>query len=182
MMTCRTTTTTIPQPTASTSSRPADSPSPSIPADEDEDSIMRDALARVERVKAWKAEGEGVEGRGGLKQNTDVAEQRRLLAEAATARSQRGTSPSEMSVSPWRLVVEIRKEKGKGREKVQEQPVGGDPDDGDDDDDDDEREPCERCKAKKIPCLQQAGKRNSVICAVLLLGPAIDGETRRQFR
>ncbi|GAW10456.1 hypothetical protein LENED_012720 [Lentinula edodes] len=47
-------------------------------------------------------------------------------------------------------------------------PVGEDPDDGDDgdedDDDDEDRDPCERCKAKKIPCLKQAGKRSSVIC------------------
>ncbi|GAW07876.1 hypothetical protein LENED_009897 [Lentinula edodes] len=65
-----------------------------------------------------------------------------------------------MPVSPRRPVVEVRREKGKGRAKVPAQPVGGDPDDGDDDE---EKEPCERCKAKKIPCLQQAGKQSSVI-------------------
>ncbi|KAJ3911255.1 hypothetical protein F5877DRAFT_86240 [Lentinula edodes] len=70
-----------------------------------------------------------------------------------------------MSVSPWRPVVEIRREKGKGRAGILARPVGGDPDDSDnDDDDEEEREPCGRCKAKKIPCLQQAGKRSSVIC------------------
>ncbi|KAJ3884407.1 hypothetical protein GG344DRAFT_84071 [Lentinula edodes] len=73
-----------------------------------------------------------------------------------------------MSVSLRRPVVEIRREKGKGRARIPARPVGGDPDDGDDSDDDDddkeEREPCERCKAKKIPCLQQASKRSSVIC------------------
>ncbi|KAJ3897524.1 hypothetical protein F5879DRAFT_995905 [Lentinula edodes] len=75
------------------------------------------------------------------------------------------------SASPRRPIVEIRKEKGKGREGIPARPVGGDPDNGDDgdnddddDDDEEEREPCERCKAKKIPCLQQAGKRSSVIC------------------
>ncbi|KAJ3898643.1 hypothetical protein F5879DRAFT_926893, partial [Lentinula edodes] len=94
-------------------------------------------------------------------QEEEVAERRRLLANAAAARSQRGTSPSEMSVSPRWPVVEIRREKGKGRAKVPAQPVGGDPNDGNDDK---EKEPCERCKAKKIPCLQQAGKRSSVIC------------------
>ncbi|KAJ3858151.1 hypothetical protein EV359DRAFT_88177 [Lentinula novae-zelandiae] len=112
-------------------------------------------------------------------QDAEVAEQRRLLAEAATARSQRGTSPSEMSVSPRRPVVEIRREKGKRREEVPAQPVGGDPDDGDDgdnDDDEEEREPCERCKAKKIPCLQQAGKRSSVICK-----PCHDSKVRCSF-
>ncbi|KAJ3912422.1 hypothetical protein F5877DRAFT_84829 [Lentinula edodes] len=193
MSTSRTTTTTTTQPTASTSSHPTDPPSPGVPADEDEDSIMRDTLARVERMKVRKAEEETAarsaeeerkkkeaaarasaarrkavqEARDratrAQQQNVEVVERRRLLVEAATARSQWGTLPSEMSVSPWRPVVEIRREKGKGREKVPVQPVGGDLDNGDDDNDE-EREPCERCKAKKIPCLQQAGKRSSVIC------------------
>ncbi|KAJ3805794.1 hypothetical protein F5876DRAFT_81387 [Lentinula aff. lateritia] len=60
-----------------------------------------------------------------------------------------------------------------------ETPVGGDPDDGDDgdnDNDEEEREPCERCKAKKIPCLQQASKRSSVICK-----PCHDSEVRCSF-
>ncbi|KAJ3861313.1 hypothetical protein EV359DRAFT_84460 [Lentinula novae-zelandiae] len=189
MTTSHTTTSTINNPTASTSSRPADHPSPGAPMDDDEDSIIRDALVRVERVKAWKVEEaaakraveeeqrkkEAAAWAGAARkkvaqeardqatrarqQETEVEERRRLLAEAATARSQWGTLPSEMSVSPRRPVVAIRREKGKGREKVQVQPVGGDPDD-----DNDDKEPCERCKAKKIPCLQQAGKRSSVIC------------------
>ncbi|KAJ3871135.1 hypothetical protein F5051DRAFT_446575 [Lentinula edodes] len=53
MSTSRTTTTI--QPSASTSSRPADPPSPGAPIYEDEDKILREALARVERVKARKA-------------------------------------------------------------------------------------------------------------------------------
>ncbi|KAJ3902106.1 hypothetical protein F5879DRAFT_991305 [Lentinula edodes] len=53
MTTSRTTTTT--QPTASSSSRPANPPRPGTPIDEDEDEILREALARVERVKARKA-------------------------------------------------------------------------------------------------------------------------------
>ncbi|KAJ3858510.1 hypothetical protein EV359DRAFT_87629 [Lentinula novae-zelandiae] len=210
MSTSRTTTTTIAQPTASTSYCPANPPSPGIPADEDEDSIMRDALARVKRVKARKVEEaqRRVEEEAAARraeeerkkkeataqasaarkkaaqeardratraqqQNAEVVERRHRLAEAATARSQRGTSPSEMSVSPWRPVVEIRRE----REVLGA--VGGDPDDGDDsddNDDDEEREPCERCKAKKIPCLQQAGKRSSVICK-----PCHDSKVRCSF-
>ncbi|KAJ3897555.1 hypothetical protein F5879DRAFT_995867 [Lentinula edodes] len=83
------------------------------------------------------------------------------MAEAATTRSRRGSSPGGSSV-----VVEIRKEQGKGKAKAQ--PVGGDPDDGgdgeDDDDDEEDRAPCERCRSKKIPCQMQAGKRSSVIC------------------
>ncbi|KAJ3897927.1 hypothetical protein F5879DRAFT_995373 [Lentinula edodes] len=212
MSTSRTTTTTTTQPTASTSSRPTDPPSPGVPADEDEDSIMRDTLARVERMKVRKAEEarrraeEETAARSAeeerkkkeaaarasaarrkavqeardratraQQQNAEVVERRRLLVEAATARSQWGTLPSEMSVSPWRPVVEIRREKGKGREKVPVQPVGGDLDNGNDDDDE-EREPCERCKAKKIPCLQQAGKRSSVICK-----PRHDSKVRCSF-
>ncbi|KAJ3847605.1 hypothetical protein EV368DRAFT_87549 [Lentinula lateritia] len=46
---------TIPNP-ASTSSRPADPPSPGASLDDDEDLIMREALAKVERVKARKVE------------------------------------------------------------------------------------------------------------------------------
>ncbi|KAJ3870534.1 hypothetical protein F5051DRAFT_447538, partial [Lentinula edodes] len=79
----------------------------------------------------------------------------------ATARSQRGTSPSEVSVSPRRPVVEISK-KSKGKGKAKAQPVDEDPDDGDDDVD--EKEPCERCRTKKISCQMQAGKRSSIIC------------------
>ncbi|KAJ3924430.1 MAG: hypothetical protein NXY57DRAFT_1088206, partial [Lentinula lateritia] len=189
MSTSRTTTTTIPPPRASVSSRPAEPPSPDIPVDEDKDSIMRDALARVERMKARKAEeaacrrAEEEEERRRVareqaareareraiqareraiqarRQEEEVAERRRLMAEAATIRSQRETSPSERSASPRRPV-------GKGKAKAQ--PVGGDPDDGDDGDDDDDdeedRAPCERCKTKKLPCQMQAGKRSSIIC------------------
>ncbi|KAJ3911484.1 hypothetical protein F5877DRAFT_85907 [Lentinula edodes] len=199
MTTSHTTTTT--QPTASTSSHPTDPPRPGTPIDEDEDKILREALARVEKVKARKAAeaakkkaAEEVAARKAeevrrkkevtarastarrkaaqeardrasqaQQQNVEVVERQRLLAEAATARSQRGTSPSEMLVSPRRPMVEIRREKGKGREEVLAQPVGEDLDDGNDGDEE-EREPCERCKAKKIPCLKQAGKRSSVIC------------------
>ncbi|KAJ3884022.1 hypothetical protein GG344DRAFT_84706 [Lentinula edodes] len=93
----------------------------------------------------------------------ELEERRRRMAEAATARSRRGSSPGGSSVSPRRPVVEIRKDKGKGKGKAQ--PVGGDPDDGGDgDDDDDDRTPCERCRSKKISCQMQAGKRSSVIC------------------
>ncbi|KAJ3914747.1 hypothetical protein F5877DRAFT_82497 [Lentinula edodes] len=70
-------------------------------------------------------------------QNAEVIEQQRLLAEATTARSQRGTLPSEMLVFPRRPVVEIRREKGKWREKVQAQIIDGDPDNGNDGDNND---------------------------------------------
>ncbi|KAJ3858788.1 hypothetical protein EV359DRAFT_68724 [Lentinula novae-zelandiae] len=53
----------------------------------------------------------------------ELEERRRTLAEAATAHSQRGSSPGETLVSPRRPVVEIRREKGKGKAKVW--PVGG---------------------------------------------------------
>ncbi|KAJ3911666.1 hypothetical protein F5877DRAFT_85672 [Lentinula edodes] len=207
MSTSRTTTTST-QPTASSSSRPADPPRPGTPINEDEDEILREALARVERVKARKAaeaaKKKAAEEAAARKaeeerrkkeiaakrkaaqeaqdrasraqqQDAELVERRRLLAAAATARSQRGTSPSEMSVSPRRPVVEIRREKGQGRARIPARPLGGDPDDGDDDDEE-EREPCERCKAKKIPCLQQAGKRSSVICK-----PCHDSKVRCSF-
>ncbi|KAJ3858206.1 hypothetical protein EV359DRAFT_88090 [Lentinula novae-zelandiae] len=87
------------------------------------------------------------------------------MAEAATARSRRGSSFGEGSGSPRRPVVEVRKERGKG--KARAQPVDEDPDDsgdGDDDDDKDKQAPCEWCRSKKIPCQMQAGKRSSIIC------------------
>ncbi|KAJ3913156.1 hypothetical protein F5877DRAFT_84063 [Lentinula edodes] len=83
-------------------------------------------------------------------QGEDVVERRRLLAEAVTARSQQGTSPSKVSVSPQRLIVDISKSKGKG--KARAKPVDGDPDCGNNDDEN--KEPCKQCKVKKPPCLQ----------------------------
>ncbi|KAJ3870556.1 hypothetical protein F5051DRAFT_447509 [Lentinula edodes] len=158
--------------------------------DKDEDDIIRKAHARVERVRARKAaeaakkkaEEEAAraaaekkrkaqeareQARQARRQEEEVAERRRLLAAAVTARSQRGTSPSEVSVSSRRPVVEIQRTKSKGKGKARAEPVGGDPDDGDDGDDDDDdnnKEPCERCRVKKISCQMQAGKRSSVIC------------------
>ncbi|KAJ3872093.1 hypothetical protein F5051DRAFT_445528 [Lentinula edodes] len=159
MSTSRTTTTTIPQPRASTSARPADPPMPDVPADEDEDSIMREALARVERVKARKAEV--------ARRRAEEEEAARKAAEEGSGRpTPSGTrcSRSGHSGAGGRGRVEVTKMKSKGKGKASAQPVGGDPNDGDDDDNDEDREPCERCKVKKIPCLEQAGKRSSVIC------------------
>ncbi|KAJ3924247.1 MAG: hypothetical protein NXY57DRAFT_1045090 [Lentinula lateritia] len=199
MSTSRTITTTISQPRASTSSRPADPPSTNVPTNKDEDSIVRDALARVERVKAWKAEeawkkaAEEAERQKRVaaarrqaaqdardrairaqEQENKVIEQRRRLVEAVTTRSRRDTFTGETSVSLRRPIVEIARVKSKGKGKASAQvrlsflsmnfltnlflPVG----DGPDDDDDEDREPCEQCKVK-IPCLEQAGKRSSVI-------------------
>ncbi|KAJ3897052.1 hypothetical protein F5879DRAFT_996711, partial [Lentinula edodes] len=199
MSASRTTTTTVSSTAGPSRPRPAPPPPIDLTApdeegleDEDEEEIIRRAQARVERVRARKAaaaakkaaeekaaraaaarERAAQEAREranrARQQEAEVLERRRLLAEAATARSQRGTSPSEMSASPRRPVVEIRRKltnKGKGKAKAQ--PVGGDPDDGDDgdddDDDEDDRAPCERCKNKKLPCQMQAGKRSSIIC------------------
>ncbi|KAJ3911531.1 hypothetical protein F5877DRAFT_85836 [Lentinula edodes] len=162
MTTSHTTTTT--QPTASTSSCPADPPRPGTSIDEDEDEILREALARVERVKAQKAAEEAEEGgrcsgerskkeggAGGARsgQSGSTTECGGRGAARATSRGHHGKKSSE---------GERKRKRGSSRA------VGGDPDDGDDDNDEEEREPCERCKAKKIPCLQQAGKWSSVIC------------------
>ncbi|KAJ3897043.1 hypothetical protein F5879DRAFT_996724, partial [Lentinula edodes] len=120
--------------------------------------------ARAAAERERKAQEAREQARRAQQQQEEVTERRRLLAAAATARSQRGTSPSEVSVSPRRPVVEITK-KSKGKGKAKAQPVDEDPDDGDDgDDDDDEKEPCERCRTKKISCQMQAGKRSSIIC------------------
>ncbi|KAJ3858555.1 hypothetical protein EV359DRAFT_87559 [Lentinula novae-zelandiae] len=158
MTTSRTTTTTVPPP-ASTSSRPADPPSPGASLDDDEDLIMREALARVERVKARKAEE-------AARKKAEEEAAKKAAEEAATARSRWGSSPEETSGSPRRPVVEIRRIRSKGKEKAQEEAAGGDPDNSRDenDDDEDDRTPCERCRAKKISCQMQAGKRSSIIC------------------
>ncbi|KAJ3853634.1 hypothetical protein EV368DRAFT_81394 [Lentinula lateritia] len=128
-----------------------------VDEDDDEDEIMRKALAKVQRVKEKKAE-EATRRRA--EEEEEVTEWRRLIAEAATVRSQRETSPRRPVVEIWRAA------KGKGKAKAQL--VGGDPNDGDDSDDDDDDEedqaPCERGKTKKLPCQMQAGKRSSIIC------------------
>ncbi|KAJ3859496.1 hypothetical protein EV359DRAFT_68103, partial [Lentinula novae-zelandiae] len=49
----------------------------------------------------------------------------------------------------------------KGKAPQRAEVSGGDLDDSDEEDN--EKEPCKQCKAKKIPCLQQAGKRSSII-------------------
>ncbi|KAJ3911310.1 hypothetical protein F5877DRAFT_86161 [Lentinula edodes] len=166
-------------------SRPLNPP-PADPVDdddealeEDDDEAIRQAEETVRRMKARKAaaaarrkaeEEAAKKAAEEAQRKKEVAareleERRRVMAEAAAARSRRGSSPGGSSISPRRPVVEVRKDKGKGKAKAQ--PVGGDPDDGDDgddDDDDDDRTPCERCRSKRIPCLQQAGKRSSTTC------------------
>ncbi|KAJ3870450.1 hypothetical protein F5051DRAFT_447685 [Lentinula edodes] len=184
MSTSRTTTTT--HNTAGPSqSRPAVPPPPATPVGQenedlgdDEDEILRRAHERVRRIREQKAaaaakkkaDEEAAKKVAEEAQKKKVAaareleERRRLMAEAATAQSQRGMSPSEMSASPRRPVVELRRAaRSKGKGKAPAQPVGGEPDDGDNGDEDD-RAPCEQCKSKKLPCQMQAGKRSSIIC------------------
>ncbi|KAJ3803660.1 hypothetical protein F5876DRAFT_84775 [Lentinula aff. lateritia] len=145
--------------------------------EEDEDEIIRRAQEKVCRMKERKAaaaaaaqqKAEEEAARKAVEEERAQAvareERRKRLAEAATARSRRGSSLGEGSRSPRRPVVEIRKEKGKG--KARAPPMDEDPDDGgdgDDDDDEDDRAPCERCRTKKLSCQMQAGKRSSIIC------------------
>ncbi|KAJ3858829.1 hypothetical protein EV359DRAFT_87146 [Lentinula novae-zelandiae] len=72
------------------------------------------------------------------------------------------SSSAEPSGALTEVEVEIphvvKKKKAPQRNKAS----GGDPDDGNEDDK--ERAPCERCFNKKIPCLEQVGKRSTVIC------------------
>ncbi|GAW01502.1 hypothetical protein LENED_003102 [Lentinula edodes] len=174
MSTSRTTTTT--NTTAGPlRSRPAVPPPPANPVGQenedlgdDKDKILRRAHERVRQIREQKAAAAAKKKakeeaakkaaedarRKKMAAARELEERRRLMAEAATTRSQRGTSPSEMSVSPQRPVVELRRVvKGKGKAKAQ--PVGGDPDDGDDGDDDDDdkedRAPCERWQASGAP-------------------------------
>ncbi|KAJ3872675.1 hypothetical protein F5051DRAFT_444973 [Lentinula edodes] len=182
MSTSQTTTTT--QPAASTSSRPANPPSPGAPIDEDEDEIIREALARVERVKARKAaevaKKKAAEEAAARKVAEEAEKKERAAAQVAAARRQAAQDARDRAI--WAReqedgIVErrVRQSEVKGGtprgmflRKAKAQPVGEDPDDGDDgddgDDDNEDQEPCEQCRSKKIPCLQQAGKRSSVIC------------------
>ncbi|KAJ3897431.1 hypothetical protein F5879DRAFT_983005, partial [Lentinula edodes] len=150
--------------------------------EEDEAEVLRKAQEKVRRMKERKAAAaaaaaakQKAEEEAAKKVAEEAREQaaareerKRRMAAAATARSRRGSSPEETSGSPRRPVVEIRREKSKGKGKSKAQPVDEDPDDGgdggDDDDEEDERTPCERCRNKKIPCQMQAGKRSSIIC------------------
>ncbi|KAJ3858929.1 hypothetical protein EV359DRAFT_87022 [Lentinula novae-zelandiae] len=96
----------------------------------------------------------------------EAAEKRRRIA--AAARSHQGPAPGDASTSCRQVEVEIpwMIKKGTGTQSMEARdPNDGDNgSDGEDDDDDKEWTPCERCQSKKIPCLQQEGKRNTVIC------------------
>ncbi|KAJ3885143.1 hypothetical protein GG344DRAFT_83057 [Lentinula edodes] len=118
--------------------------------DEDEEEVIRKAEEKVRRMKERKAaaaaaakqKAEEEAARKAVEEEWAQAaareERRKRMAEAATARSRRGTSPEETSGSPRRPVVEIQREKGKGKGKAKIQPVDEDPDDGRDGGDDDD--------------------------------------------
>ncbi|KAJ3911386.1 hypothetical protein F5877DRAFT_86032 [Lentinula edodes] len=95
-------TTTITQPSASTSTRPADPPSPGAPIDEDEDEILREALARVERVKARKAaeaaKKKAAEEAAARKAAEEAEKKKRAAAQAAAARRQAAQGARDRAV------------------------------------------------------------------------------------
>ncbi|KAJ3860913.1 hypothetical protein EV359DRAFT_84840 [Lentinula novae-zelandiae] len=119
------------------------------------------AKKKVEEEAARRAAAEE-------QQQQEAAEKRRRLAAAAAAQSRRGPPSSEATTSAHQVEVKVPHLVKKGKAPTRNEVSGGDPDNGDDGEDDDdkdeEKEPCEQCKAKKIPCLQQAGKRSSIIC------------------
>ncbi|KAJ3884511.1 hypothetical protein GG344DRAFT_83916 [Lentinula edodes] len=123
--------------------------------DEDDDEAIRRAEEKVCRMKARKAAA-------AAKKKAEEEAARKAAKEEGSSSAGVGGAPEEGSS----MVVEIRKDKGKGKAKAQS--VMGDPDDGgnggEDDDDDDDRAPCDRCRNKKISCQMQAGKRSSIIC------------------
>ncbi|KAJ3849745.1 hypothetical protein EV368DRAFT_85224 [Lentinula lateritia] len=125
-----TTTTTTTSPCAGPLTSRLVPPSLSDPADfeEDEqednvDEIMRRAREKVRRMKEKKAAE-------AAKRKAEEEMARKAAEEACQQRSRRGTSPREGLESPHRPVVEIRRSKGKGKEKAQEEAAGGNPDDG----------------------------------------------------
>ncbi|KAJ3898259.1 hypothetical protein F5879DRAFT_994988 [Lentinula edodes] len=161
MSASRTTTTTISSTAGPLRSRPLPPPPPPSDSaaqeeddleDEDEDDIIRKAQARVERVRARKA-AEAARKKAEEEAARVAAEKKRKAQEWAKWAQQQ-----EEEVRP---MVEIRRTKSKGKGKARAEPVGGDPDDGDEGDDD--KEPCERCRVKKISCQPASGKRSSVI-------------------
>ncbi|KAJ3803805.1 hypothetical protein F5876DRAFT_84389 [Lentinula aff. lateritia] len=129
---------------------------------------------RLQRLKEKrKAEEEAKrkveEGAARRREEEAAEERRRIAASAAAARGRQGPALGEASTSRRQVEVEIPRvvRKGSGKQSVE----AGDPDDGndgsddgDDEDDEDEKAPCERWHLKKIPCLQQEGKRQMVIC------------------
>ncbi|KAJ3846468.1 hypothetical protein EV368DRAFT_88983 [Lentinula lateritia] len=159
-MTSRTTTSTINQPSASTSSRPTDPPSPGATIDNEEDVIMREALAKVERVKARKAaeaaKKKAAEEAAAMKAAEEAerkknAAARRQAAQDARDRAIRAQEQEDKVIERRLQQPEVKGEPplSKRKGKARAQPIGEDPDDGDNDDDDEDREPCERCVTKR---------------------------------
>ncbi|KAJ3803596.1 hypothetical protein F5876DRAFT_84931 [Lentinula aff. lateritia] len=144
-------------------SRPLNPP-PADPVDdddealeEDDDEAIRQAEEKVRRMKARKAAAAA----------RKKAEEEAAKKAAEEAQRKKEAAARELE-EPRRVMAEAGVFARRGKGKAKAQPVGGDPDDGDDgdddDDDEDERTPCERCRSKRIPCLQQAGKWSSTTC------------------
>ncbi|KAJ3884114.1 hypothetical protein GG344DRAFT_84549 [Lentinula edodes] len=172
MSTSRTTTATTNPSTAGPSrSRPVPPPPIDLTAheeedledeDEDEDEIIRRAQARVERMRARKA-AEAAK-KAAEEKAARAAAAREKAAKEARERARRAQQQEEEETvgrggDSSKSEGDLPK-RGKGKAKAQ--PVDEDPDDGEDDDD--EKEPCERCRTKKISCQMKAGKRSSIIC------------------
>ncbi|KAJ3858631.1 hypothetical protein EV359DRAFT_87435 [Lentinula novae-zelandiae] len=131
---------------------PAD---PSVHEEESLEDILRRAQERVQKVRARKA-AEAARKAAEEKAARAAAAREKAVQEARERALRARQQEEEIYGS-----MEIRREKGKGKGKAKAQPVDEDPDD---DDNEDDRAPCERCRAKKISCQMQAGKRSSIIC------------------
>ncbi|KAJ3846216.1 hypothetical protein EV368DRAFT_89374 [Lentinula lateritia] len=119
-----------------------------------EEEVARRAAEEREREEAaaWAASTR--------RKEEEAAEMRKVATVAVTSRNRTGPSPSEVSTSTRRVEVEIPHMINKGRGKQRAEVTNGDPDHKENE----EKAPCERCRVKKIPCLEQAGKRSTVIC------------------
>ncbi|KAJ3897906.1 hypothetical protein F5879DRAFT_995403 [Lentinula edodes] len=100
--------------------------------------------------------------------NRRLREQKKAEEEAARcAAAEERQQQDEATTSTRRVEVEVPRLVKKGKALPRNEVSRGDPDDSkdgkDSDEDDEEKEPCEQCQAKRIPCLQQAGKRSSII-------------------
>ncbi|KAJ3912246.1 hypothetical protein F5877DRAFT_85019 [Lentinula edodes] len=150
-------------------------PAPANPAnhEDDEEEILRQAQEWVRRVRARKAAEAAKrkaeeEAARAAEVRKKAAQERALRAQqqeeeavgpAVIARSQRGTSPSEVSIFPRRPVVEIPK--GKGKAKAQ--PVGEDPNDGSNGDNDNGRAGTLRAVQEQENPLSDAGWQEDLL-------------------
>ncbi|KAJ3846288.1 hypothetical protein EV368DRAFT_89272 [Lentinula lateritia] len=153
--------------TGGTNNPPMTPPRPSTPSPSDEERELELQLEWTREKNRKLREQKKAEEEARKKVEEEAV--RRTAVEERQQQEAAEKRRSEATTSARRVEVEVPCLVKKGKAPPRNEVNGGDPDDGDDsedgNEDDEEKEPCEQCKAKKIPCLQQAGKRSSIISA-----------------